>query len=76
MSLVTRIWNATRAVISLAPSGLVSADENGMESSARPDHEIARAYEVLGGGEDGEEEDGMDHTGLLSGCWRATMTAG
>ncbi|WVO23120.1 uncharacterized protein IAS62_004465 [Cryptococcus decagattii] len=76
MSLVTRIWKATRAVISLAPSGLVSADENGMEDSARPDHEIARAYEVLGGGEDGEEEDGMDHTGLLSGCWRATMTAG
>ncbi|EAL20900.1 hypothetical protein CNBE2610 [Cryptococcus deneoformans B-3501A] len=76
MSLVIRIWNATRAVISLAPSGLVSADENGVEGSARADHEIARAYEVLGGGEEGEEEDGMDHTGLLSGCWRATMTAG
>ncbi|WVF68582.1 hypothetical protein IAT40_003351 [Kwoniella sp. CBS 6097] len=72
--ITNRIWGITRPVISLAPSrveGALAAD------SARPEHEIARAYEVMGG-EDGEgdDEESMDHTGLLSGCWRATRNAG
>ncbi|WRT69593.1 uncharacterized protein IL334_006582 [Kwoniella shivajii] len=72
-TLINRIWNVTRPVISLAPS-----TTEGAADSARPDHEIARAYEVMGG-EEGEDEEGgeeMDHTGLLSGCWRATRNAG
>ncbi|WVQ79286.1 hypothetical protein IAT38_001382 [Cryptococcus sp. DSM 104549] len=74
-SLISRIWGVTRAVISLAPSKLTATDEAELKGE-RPDHEIARAYEVLGGGDEGDDEEGMDHTGLLSGCWRATMTAG
>lgn len=35
-------------------------------------HEIAKAYDVLG---DGDDEENLDHTGLLSGCWRATKEA-
>ncbi|ODO00815.1 hypothetical protein L198_03142 [Cryptococcus wingfieldii CBS 7118] len=72
--LTSRVWNVTRAVISLSPTKLTSIDEEGAGKDAH--HEIARAYEVLGGGEDGEDEEGIDHTGLLSGCWRATMSAG
>ncbi|OCF46051.1 hypothetical protein I317_00139 [Kwoniella heveanensis CBS 569] len=72
--ITNRIWGITRPVISLAPSrveGALASD------SAGPEHEIARAYEVMGG-EDGEgdDEESMDHTGLLSGCWRATRNAG
>ncbi|WVQ66397.1 uncharacterized protein L199_004577 [Kwoniella botswanensis] len=75
LALINRIWNITKTVISLAPSTVEGATD-----SSRPDHEIARAYEVLANGDD-EEEDGeggeeMDHTGLLSGCWRATRNAG
>ncbi|KAK4688723.1 thyroid adenoma-associated protein, partial [Tremellales sp. Uapishka_1] len=60
-SIVDRVWTITSPVISLSTS------QTGMV-----EHEIARANEVLGGDE-GEEE---DHTGLLSGCWRATKEAG
>ncbi|WVQ75014.1 hypothetical protein IAR50_004622 [Cryptococcus sp. DSM 104548] len=72
--LSSRIWNVTRAVISLSPTKLASVDEESAGKDAH--HEIARAYEVLGGGEDGDDEERIDHTGLLSGCWRATMSAG
>ena len=68
LSLIDRVWAATRPVISLAPS----------QTAGKPDHEIARAYDVMGSG--GDEEDGedgaLDHTNLLSGCWRATKDAG
>ncbi|WWC92899.1 uncharacterized protein L201_007861 [Kwoniella dendrophila CBS 6074] len=73
-TLIERIWKVTRTVISLAPSVV-----EGAANASRPDHEIARAYEVLDGAdeeEDGEGGEGMDHTGLLSGCWRATRNAG
>ena len=71
VGMIDRIWTVTRTVISLVPSIVPDGD------ASCPDHEIARAYEVLGGGEDGEEEEGtMDHTSLLSGCWRATKEAG
>ncbi|WVQ96114.1 hypothetical protein IAU59_003216 [Kwoniella sp. CBS 9459] len=72
--ITNRIWGVTRPVISLAPSrveGALATD------SARPEHEIARAYEVMGGDDgEGDDEESMDHTGLLSGCWRATRNAG
>lgn len=58
-TLVERVWVVTRPVISLGPS-------DGSDTAA---HEIARAYEVLGEGD--EEGDDQDHTKLLSGCWRA-----
>lgn len=49
-------------------------DGNGKD---RPDHEIARAYEVAGDNEgEGDDDDGLDVTALLSGCWRATTGAG
>ncbi|WVW86816.1 hypothetical protein I302_108871 [Kwoniella bestiolae CBS 10118] len=74
-TLINRIWSITKTVISLAPSTV-----EGAVDSSRPDHEIARAYEVLGNGDDEEEDgdggEGMDHTVLLSGCWRATKSAG
>ncbi|WWD20217.1 hypothetical protein CI109_104693 [Kwoniella shandongensis] len=72
VNLINRIWGLTRPVISLAST----KSEDSTES--RPEHEIARAFEVMGGGgEDGEDDDeSMDHTGLLSGCWRATKDAG
>ena len=48
-----------------------------MNGKDRPDHEIARAYEVAGEGDgEGDDEDGLDVTALLSGCWRATTGAG
>lgn len=62
-ALVQRVWAVTRKVISLGPS-----DEN--DTAA---HEIARAYEVIG--EDEEGDDALDHTNLLSGCWRAMREA-
>ncbi|KAL7425015.1 hypothetical protein Q5752_000702 [Cryptotrichosporon argae] len=63
-AMIDRVWAAVRPVISLSakPS----------ESSAA--HEIAKAYEVLADGDD-EAEDVMDHTNLLSGCWRAMKEA-
>jgi hypothetical protein len=67
VELVDRVWAVTRPVISLAPSKTSDADQ--------PDHEIARAYAVLGGEEEDEDE-AMDHTNLLSGSWRATKEAG
>ena len=67
VDLVDRVWAVTRPVISLAPSKTSDA--------GNPDHEIARAYAVLGGDEEDDEE-GMDHTNLLSGSWRATKEAG
>jgi hypothetical protein len=66
--LVDRLWDVTRSVISLAPSKATDG--------SKPDHEIARAYHVLGGGEEDEGDEAMDHTNLLSGCWRATKEAG
>lgn len=60
LSLVERVWAVTRPVISLGPS-------EGEDGTAA--HEIARAYEVLGDGD--EDGDDLDHTNLLSGCWRA-----
>lgn len=52
----------TSKVISLGPE---SEDETAA-------HEIAKAYDVLG---DGDDDEDLDHTGLLSGCWRATKEA-
>lgn len=66
--LVDRVWTVTRSVISLAPSKTADA--------SNPDHEIARAYNVLGGGDEEDGDEAMDHTNLLSGCWRATKEAG
>ncbi|WWC65932.1 uncharacterized protein I303_108554 [Kwoniella dejecticola CBS 10117] len=71
---ISRIWNITKTVISLAPSTVQGASD-----ADRPEHEIARAYEVMattGDEEDDGEGEEMDHTGLLSGCWRATRNAG
>lgn len=65
LSLVDRVWAVTRKVISLGP----------VEESGTAAHEIARAYEVLGDGDDDAGDDGLDHTNLLSGCWRATREA-
>ncbi|ORX37814.1 putative death-receptor fusion protein-domain-containing protein [Kockovaella imperatae] len=63
--LVDRIWAVARVVVSLKSSG----------TSERPDHEIARVYEVLkAGGE--EDNDPSDFSSLLSGCWRAITEAG
>ena len=65
---VDRIWNATRAVVSLAPA----EDVNG----EMVDHEIARAYQVLAMGGSGDDEEGdLEHTSLLAACWRATKDA-
>ena len=62
--LVDRIWAVTRRVISLKPN------EDGAE------HEIARAYTVLGVDEGGEaDEESPDATGILSGCFRVTSNA-
>ncbi|EIW71615.1 hypothetical protein TREMEDRAFT_27287, partial [Tremella mesenterica DSM 1558] len=62
--LIQRIWWVTRKVISL-------------NQVAGAEHEIARAYEVLGEDDDGEGgEETLDHTSLVSGCWRATRNAG
>ena len=47
-----------------------------MTDADKPDHEIARAYDVLGGGDEEDGDEAMDHTNLLSGCWRATKEAG
>ncbi|WVO13844.1 hypothetical protein L204_101467 [Cryptococcus depauperatus] len=74
--LIKRAWLVTRPVISLATSRLMSVDQDSLEGNVKPDHEIARACEILGAVDDTENEEGMDHTGLLFGCWRATMTAG
>ncbi|ORY34822.1 putative death-receptor fusion protein-domain-containing protein [Naematelia encephala] len=68
IGIVNRVWNVTSAVISLSPS-----KENG--ETGRTDHEIARAYEVLAENDE-EDEINSGHTGLLSGCWRATTEAG
>jgi hypothetical protein len=60
----------TSPVISLKTAAPVDGKD-------RPDHEIARAYEVAGDGEgDGDDDEGLDVTALLSGCWRATTGAG
>ena len=64
ISLVGSVWAATSKVVSLATDG----------NNERPDHEIARAYEVMAGEMDGEG-DLMDPTNLLSCCWRATTEA-
>lgn len=64
---VDRVWTVTGSVISLAPS--LSTD------ASKPDHEIARAYDVLGAGDEEDGDEAMDHTNLLSGCWRATKEA-
>lgn len=73
LRVVDRVWGVTRPVISLKATG-----QSGSES--RPDHEIARAYEVANAGDMGAEDDDQegtsDVTGLLSGCWRATTGAG
>lgn len=70
MTLIDRVWTVTRPVISLKAAAPVDGKD-------RPDHEIARAYEVAGEGDgDGDDEDGLDVTALLSGCWRATTGAG
>lgn len=69
-----RVWAVTRPVISLAPSQPQTQDGSSAATD-RTEHEIARAYEVLGDDE-GDDDDAMDHTGLLSGCWRATKEAG
>jgi hypothetical protein len=71
-SLIERVWRVTRPVISLGQQGPI----DGPEGSEKPGHEIARAHEVLGGEDGGDEEGSGDHTGLLSGCWRATSQAG
>lgn len=70
LTLIDRVWTVTRPVISLKAAAPVDGKD-------RPDHEIARAYEVAGEGDgDGDDEDGLDVTALLSGCWRATTGAG
>lgn len=69
---VDKVWKITQPVISLKSTGQSSGE-------GRPDHEIARAYEVANTGDmDAEDDDegGSDITGLLSGCWRATTCAG
>ncbi|KAK8849592.1 hypothetical protein IAR55_004927 [Kwoniella newhampshirensis] len=69
--LINRIWTVTRPVISLTSTKSESTEGD------QPEHEIARAFEVMGGGDGVEDDDeNMDHTGLLSGCWRATKDAG
>jgi hypothetical protein len=79
-NMISRIWTVTRTVISLSPAPAQASAESSAATSDRPDHEIARAYEIItgmdGDGEGEDDEDGMDHTGLLSGCWRATKEAG
>ena len=74
LGLVDRVWSVTRPVISLKSTGQTSEE-------GRPDHEIARAYEVANTGDmeaegDDDEGEGSDITGLLSGCWRAMTCAG
>jgi hypothetical protein len=70
LTLIHRVWTVTRPVISLKAAAPVDGKD-------RPDHEIARAYEVAGEGDgDGDDEDGLDVTALLSGSWRATTGAG
>lgn len=59
---VERVWAVTSKVISLGPE---AEDKTAA-------HEIAKAYDVLG---DGDDDEDLDHTGLLSGCWRATKEA-
>jgi hypothetical protein len=65
-ALVDRVWAVTRQVISLGPT----ENENGTAA-----HEIARAVEVLGDGDEEGGDEGLDHTNLLSACWRATREA-
>lgn len=61
--IVERVWTVTSKVVSLGPQG----------EDKTAAHEIARAYEVLG---DGDDEEDQGHIGLLSGSWRATKEAG
>ncbi len=71
--IVIRVWSVTRQVISLSPASPNDDSDCTMKST---DHEIARAYKVLGGADEGDDEDeSMDHTNLLSGCWRAMKEA-
>ena len=68
---VDQVWAVTRPVISLQSRGL--------RGGGRPDHEIARAHEVANAGDpeaEGDDDEGTDVTGLLSGCWRAVTCAG
>lgn len=69
LQLIDRVWLVTRPVISLK----ATAPE---DSKDRPDHEIARAYEVAGAGEREDDEEETDVAMLLSGSWRATTGAG
>lgn len=70
LSIIDRVWAVARPVISLKSTG----PTNGKD---RPDHEIARAYEVVGEVDgEGDDDESADITGLLSGCWRATTGAG
>lgn len=67
-SLVNRVWAQTSKVVSLGP-----AKEGDDTDTAA--HEIARAYEVLGEGDEEGGEESLDHNNLLSACWRATKEA-
>lgn len=71
-AVVERVWDLTRPVISLKRSD---------DPDKRPDHEIARAYEVTnitdtGHEDDDDNDEASNVTDLLSGCWRATVGAG
>jgi hypothetical protein len=70
MGIIDRVWTVTRPVISLKAT-------DASDGKDRPDHEIARAYEVVGDNDaEGDDDESADVTGLLSGCWRATTGAG
>ncbi len=74
LEIVNRVWAVTSRVISLALTEPHDDDEN---HSNRADHEIARAHEVLGGtGDMDDEDESVDYTNLLSGCWRGSKEAG
>lgn len=46
------------------------------QSQHGPAHEIAKAYQILGGGDEEEEDSLVDTRRILSACWRATKEAG
>ena len=52
-----------------------STATNGPSSQNGPAHEIAKAYQILGGGEEEEEDSEVDTRRILSACWRATKEA-
>ncbi|KAG0142771.1 hypothetical protein CROQUDRAFT_81774 [Cronartium quercuum f. sp. fusiforme G11] len=88
--LVERIWNFTKPVLCAAAPDC-SYMEDGQKREEVPDHEEARAQNLIGGNEEDDDDDGDDqgyeclgtigrstgpkHKTVLSACWRSMKEA-